>query len=108
MNWMSPVAPLTGLRMSGVNRSPVSNAIAAMRWLGSQPRPVLIAMTFVLNAGLTFLPHAISGMFPSYTHFGENRPRSREKYRIDNDKYKLITRRRARRQIRPSNHKRER
>src|ERR1041385_6766918 len=62
-NWISPVAPLALFLMPGEKVSPVSNAIADIRWLGSQPRSLEIPITFDLNAPLTFLPHAISGIF---------------------------------------------
>src|ERR1700755_2709173 len=62
MNWISPVAPLCLFRMLGEKVSPVSNAIADIRWLGSQPRSFEIWITLDLNAPLTFLPHAISGI----------------------------------------------
>src|SRR5262245_14150113 len=56
VNWISPVAPLTGLATFGLNVSPVSKAITAMRWLGSTPRSLAISRTFARKAGETFFP----------------------------------------------------
>src|SRR5262245_55705737 len=45
--------------MLGLNVSPVSNAMHAIRKLGSNPSSPLIFTTFALNSGDTFAPHAI-------------------------------------------------